>query len=128
MSALELPLVALVLVPAVMAVVELGNMAQQQIELQQALRAGGQYALKHGFNNADSIQTAVQQALPSNWTNITVGTQTVSCLCYSTNTSYNSDCPINCPIPETSITLTASTPYSGLFVNTTIGAAYVVQQ
>jgi len=141
MSALELVLVAAVLAPAIIAVVDIGNAAQQQIELQQALRAGGQYAMTFPADpsntsnvNSANIKTVVTAALPSNWTSgstkdITVGASTASCTCYPSGTSvtcFSGACAAG-QTPEGFITLTASTVYSGTFLNTTINASYVVR-
>jgi Flp pilus assembly protein TadG len=132
MSAMELTLVALVLVPAIFALVELGNAAQQQIQLQQALRAGGQYAMKYGCTapctgtSAANISHAVTAALPSNW-NVTVGAPTSSCVCSNSGVSCNTTACASPNMPQTSITLTASMPYTGTIINTTINAGYVVR-
>jgi Flp pilus assembly protein TadG len=140
MSAMELTLISLVLVPTIFAVVELGNAAQQQIQLQQALRAGGQYAMKHGCDppcsdpQAANIRSAVTASLPSNW-GVTVDLPASHCACYDTTTSTiaascdppNTACPNPTQVKETSIWLTASKPYTGTLINTTISASYVVR-
>jgi Flp pilus assembly protein TadG len=130
MSALELALIAPILVVAVVAVVELGNAAQQQIQLQQALAAGGRYALSYPGNNT-GITNAVTNALPSNWSNITVGAPTTSCTCWSSSSTSNcivtgSPCTTSQTV-ERFITLTASSIYTGTFINTTISSSYVAR-
>jgi Flp pilus assembly protein TadG len=130
MSVLELAIIGPILVVAVVAVVELGNAAQQQILLQQALRAGGQYAMSFP-TDTNGIQSAVTNALPSNWNNVTVGTPTASCTCWSS--SLTSNCVASGPPCTSSQTverfmaLTASSVYTGTFIHTTISSSYVAR-
>jgi Flp pilus assembly protein TadG len=131
-AALELTIVAAVLATAAIAVVDLGNAAQQQIRLQQALWAGSQYAIS--FPGDSSLTTdaknAVTAALPTNWPQITVGTPTLSCTCISSSLTPPACTSGSCTsggTPESFITLTASSRYTGTFLNTTISAQYVAR-
>jgi Flp pilus assembly protein TadG len=69
-AAAEFALIAPVIVALLLSVYDLGNAIQQQLQLQQALRAGGLYALafptQTGGTGNDGILEAVQQALPAN--------------------------------------------------------------
>jgi Flp pilus assembly protein TadG len=130
MSALEFALAALVLVPMIMAAADLGYMAEQQIQLQQALRAGGQYAMSFP-TDITGIKNAVVNALPSNWTNITVGTPSDSCVCWTSGSTSTPSCDSSGSCTsgqvERFMTIPASSPYSSTFINTTISANYVAR-
>jgi Flp pilus assembly protein TadG len=130
MAALELVFISPLLVTAALAVVELGNAAQQQIVVQQALWAGGEYALRYPDDNT-GITNTVTNALPSNWTNITVGAVANSCSCWSsasTSSCATSGAPCATgKIVERFMTLAASSSYRGNFLNTTIASNYVVR-
>jgi Flp pilus assembly protein TadG len=145
MSALELALTAPILTGAVIAVVDLGNAAQQQILLQQALEAGAQYAIVDWQNNQPSdgtlesdAKSAVTNALPSNWTasQVSISTPALSCMCWNSGNSSRSACggtgnkggtctgSGQTPTPELYVSLTASATYSGLFITPTVTANY----
>jgi Flp pilus assembly protein TadG len=128
MSALEFALAALVLVPMIMAAADLGYMAEQQIQLQQALRAGGQYAMSFP-TDITGIKNAVVNALPSNWTNITVGTPSDSCVCWNSGSISSCDSSGSCTSGQVErfMTIPAASPYSSTFINTTISANYVAR-
>ena len=143
MSALELAIVAPILTGAVVALANLGDAAQQQIRLEQALSAGAQDAIVQWQVNQptdgtleNDAKSAVTAALPSNWV-VTVSTPTLSCMCWNSNTSARSATCIGASnqvrtctgigqtaTPELYIALTASIAYSGTFLNTTITANY----
>lgn len=113
-SAIEFAMVAPVAVTAMLAAFDLGNAAQQQIALQEAVRTGGQYAVNFP-TNPSAVQTAVVSALPSGWAlSNPGGVPVVTCSC-GTYGNY-SDCsspPSTCTSPMT-VTITATKSYSAL--------------
>jgi Flp pilus assembly protein TadG len=131
MSALEFTIIGGLLMVALIAVVDLGNAAQQQILLQQALRAGGQYAMSFP-TDTNGIQSTVTAALPTNWGNITIGTPSASCQCWqsgstpSTCATSGAACAASKTV-ERFMTLTASSVYTGTFIHTTISSSYVAR-
>jgi Flp pilus assembly protein TadG len=122
-SAIEFAVIASVIVTLMFGAFDLGNAAQQQIALQEAVRTGGQYAI-HFPTNPTDIQKAVTNALPSGWTLSNangVPVVTCSCLENGTTTTYT-DCsnpPSNCTSPML-VTISAQMAYKAL---TPIGAA-----
>jgi Flp pilus assembly protein TadG len=83
-AAIEFILVALVLFTLLLAVAGFGNVAQRQIAIQTAVRAGGEYA-RFFPTDSSGIQTAITNALPSGWS--LSGTPTVTCSCAGAATS-----------------------------------------
>jgi Flp pilus assembly protein TadG len=73
-AALEFAIVAPVLIAMALSAYDIGNAVQQRMLLQQALRAGGQYAVSFpvqtnidGSLDTNDIAQAVNQALPTGW-------------------------------------------------------------
>ena len=93
---------------------DLGNAAQQQIALREAVRTGGQYAI-HFPTNPTAVQAAVTSALPAGWTLTDPGgVPIVTCSC-GTYGTYN-DCsapPATCTTPML-VTITATKAYTAL--------------
>jgi len=129
-SAMEFGLLAPVLFTALLATFELGNAAQQQIKLQEALRAGGQHAITYP-DDGIGIRATVTNALPAGWSNVTVSTPTTSCTCWSsTGTASCSGSGNACSagyVVERFMTLSGSATYTGSFVSPTISASYVLR-
>jgi Flp pilus assembly protein TadG len=73
-AAAEFALIVPVLVTLLLGVFEIGNAVHQQLVLQQALRAGGLYALSFPTQTGEispannGILLAIQAALPPSWT------------------------------------------------------------
>jgi Flp pilus assembly protein TadG len=71
-AAAEFALIAPVMATLLLSTYDIGNAVQEQLQLEQALRAGGQYAMSFptqtgGLTSTnDGILLAVQQALPTN--------------------------------------------------------------
>src|SRR5690242_2611612 len=78
-SALEFSIIATFMIALMFGAFDIGNAAQQQIALQEAVRSGGEFA-RFFPTNQTGIQNAVLNALPGGWT-ITGGNPTVSCTC-----------------------------------------------
>jgi Flp pilus assembly protein TadG len=119
-SAIEFAIIASILVTLMFGAYDLGNAAQQQIALQEAVRTGGQYAL-HFPTNPAAVQSAVTSALPAGWAlSNPGGVPVVTCSCGKAGT-YN-DCsapPANCTAPML-VTINAQMAYTAL---TPVGAA-----
>ena len=83
-AAFEFILIAFVLITVLFAAAGFGNVAQRQIALQTAVRAGGEYA-RFFPTDTTGIENAVTNALPSGLT--LSATPTVTCSCNGTKTS-----------------------------------------
>lgn len=135
-SAVEFAIVAPMMVILMLGAYDLGNAAQQQIALQEAVRAGGEYAQYFPTNPA-GIQTAILNALPSGWVLTNPGgSPVVSCSCTGTNGTETFDCstpPSDCSTSSPMlVSITATMAYSAIdpvfaaaLPNTT--ATYVVR-
>jgi Flp pilus assembly protein TadG len=77
-AAFEFILIGFVLITVLFAAAGFGNVAQQQIAIQTAVRAGGEYA-RFFPTDSTGIENAVTNALPSGLT--LSGTPTVTCSC-----------------------------------------------
>ena len=83
-AALEFAVVAAIMVTLMLGAYDLGNAAQRQIGLQEAVRAGGAYALNHP-TDVTGIRTMVTNALPAGWTlTNSGGVAAVACSCLNT--------------------------------------------
>lgn len=120
-----LPVVATMLI----GLYDIGYAVQQRLMLQQAVRAGGQFALSFPTLPAGMMQS-IQNALPPEWTDVIVSVPAV-CGCPAAPPS--SDCAPDCELgetPETFVTLTVSRPFGALMLATILPrstASYVVQ-
>ncbi len=85
-SAIEFAFVAPIMLMLMLGAYDLGNAVQQQIDLQEAVRSGGAYAMNHS-TDVSGIQTVVTNSLPSGWilTN-PGGVAAVACSCLNTST------------------------------------------
>jgi len=84
-AAAEFALIAPIMVVCLVAVYDLGRALQQQIRLNQAVEAGGMFAIYFPANSAG--MTSVVSAAVSSWTNVSVATPSTTCFCYNTGTS-----------------------------------------
>ena len=113
-SAIEFAMIAPIAGFAMLGALDLGNAAQQQIALREAVRTGGQYAI-HFPTNPTAVQAAVTSALPAGWTLTDPGgVPIVTCSC-GTYGTYN-DCsapPATCTTPML-VTITATKAYTAL--------------
>lgn len=143
-AAMEFAAVASVMAVCVTSGYDLGNLIYQKIRLGEAVRAAGVYAqipLSVDWSNSTSVtafQTAVAAkatAAVSDWTNVTVGTPTITCKCWtqSTNAYVSGSCSSDCSSPAVAasyVSITATRPFSALFLvglNTTLTATHVVR-
>ena len=80
-AALEFAAVTPIIVTLMLGAYDLGNAALRQINLQEAVRAGGAYALNHP-TDVTGIQTIVTNSLPTGWTlTNSGGVAAVACSC-----------------------------------------------
>lgn len=115
-AAVEFALVASVTLTLLLGLYDVGNAIHERLQLQQALRAGGQYAiafpaLASDTNGANNILTAFRQALPPSWQDVTI------------NITYP-------PCSGRCIELSASRPYSAFLfqqILTTNSGIYTVR-
>lgn len=132
-SAIEFVAIGGMMVVLVLGTYDLGNVAQQRIELQRGVHAGGVYALAFP-DQSNAIVAAVRAALPAAWTDVTITGPTLACDCLNTTTGATtantgcSACP-NGSILERTVTLTATRPYSAmLFTTITSNSASYVER
>lgn len=133
---MEFGLVVPVIVIIVLGTYDLGNMIAIRGKLDDALHAGGIYAMSYP-TSLTGMQTAVTAALPTGWTDVTVSTPVASCSCWATGgTVTAADCtsdPI-CPIGQVNqrfIALSVTRPFEPLLLPTatfnSVSTTYVVR-
>jgi len=141
-SAVEFALIAPVLGVILFAMIDVGGAAFQYIELVQALSAGSAYAINHS-SDTSGIQGAVSAALPSGWTNVTVGAPLYFCMSSANSCSSppaggatspiaaSTCCPSGtCTSSGQAIYLTASRPNSSIIlssIGTTLHACEIAR-
>ena len=128
-SAMEFATIGTLMAGAFIALVDLGNVAQQRIQLQEAVRAGGSFAAVNPTNST-GIVAAVKNAVPSGWsTNMSVPVPTTTCICWNSATSTESSCAGSGTACGTGLTVrryisvSASVPYSALMSGITSNTA-----
>jgi Flp pilus assembly protein TadG len=112
-SAIEFAIIAPVMLTLMLHVYDLGNAAQQQITLQEAVRAGGQYALHYpptSTTAVTAVQTAVTGALPAGWSLSNAASITCSCSAISYSCT---SLPSPCTSPFV-VAITATKSYTAL--------------
>jgi Flp pilus assembly protein TadG len=110
-AAMEFVVIGGIMVVLLVGTFDFGNAAQQQLALQQAVRAGAAYAQYFPAATQSNIQGAVTSAAASQ--GLTLGaTPQVSCACNGTAYTCGSP-PSNCPPPAT-VTISANTAYTAL--------------
>ena len=114
-AALEFSIMALFMFGLLFGAFEFGNAAQQQIQLQAVVRAGGAYAATYP-TDASGIQSAVTAALPSGWS--LSSTPSVVCQCQNASTGATSTTVCSTPTCAASdgklITISATMAYTPL--------------
>ena len=128
-SAIEFATIGTLMAGAFIALVDLGNVAQQRIQLQEAVRAGGSYAAVNPTNST-GIVAAVKNAVPSGWvTKLTVPTPATTCICWNSTTATESSCAGSGSACGSGLTVrryisvSASVPYSALMSGITSNTA-----
>jgi Flp pilus assembly protein TadG len=122
-SALEFAIIASIMVTLMFGAYDLGNAAMHQIQLQQAVRLGGAYAMNRPTDVA-GIRAAVASAVPADWTLTNPGGMAaVACSCLDPaggGTTALAGCGSadfdTCTTPSTAtmISITATTAYTSL--------------
>jgi len=122
-SAIEFAIIASVMVTLLLGAYDLGNAAMRQIQLQQAVRLGGVYAMNRP-TDITGIRTAVASVLPAGWTLTNPGgVAAVACSCLDPGaggTTALAGCTAadfdTCTAPNTAtmISLTATMAYTTL--------------
>lgn len=111
------PVIAII----VLGTYDLGNMISIRTKLDDALHAGGTYAMSYP-TSLTNIQSAVTAALPAGWTDVTISTPVVACSCWATGGAVTSaDCTADpiCPIGQVNqrfITLAVTRPFAPLLL------------
>jgi Flp pilus assembly protein TadG len=110
-AAAEFALIAPVVITLLLGGIDIATLVQIRLQLQGALRAGGQYALAFPTQTG-GITAAVQQAMPATWTDVPTATLPLT---------GQSSCPTQATTPPGPglsvpyyITLCASHPYAPL--------------
>lgn len=125
-AALEFALIAGMLVTLFLGVWDVGNAAQQEIRLQNALRVAGEYALSFP-TDAAGIVNQVTNALPAGWTDVMVTGPTYSCSCWSatqgsfaaSGTAPACSCPAGSMLQQF-LEIGASRPFSPLLIRSLV--------
>ncbi len=130
-AAVEFAIIVPVLLALTMGVIDFGMYIGTRIELEQALRAGGQYALKDPTDTT-TITNAIQGATDLASVSVTIGglscecTGGVSAVCKGES---NYSVCADDSAPATYMTLSGSTIYDPIFVDlATFSANMTVQQ
>ena len=128
-AALEFAVIAPTMAIALTGLIDLGNIAQQRIQLQEAVRAGGSYALSNPSNTA-GMTTAIKNAMPAGLSaSAAVAAPTYTCVCKSgTGCGGGATICTNGAILEGYITLSVTLPFSPLrSLITSSTVSYVVR-
>jgi Flp pilus assembly protein TadG len=124
-AAVELALVAPVLVTLMLVIFELGGAMQQTMRLESAARAGALHAAALPTDTG-GIAATVRAALEG-WNDVTVAPATVTCECPGAGVV---SCGGTCTLPmERFVTVTVTRPFSGLLLtDRTTLTGHVVQR
>jgi hypothetical protein len=122
-SAIEFAIIASIMVTLLLGAYDLGNAAMRQIQLQQAVRLGGAYAMDRP-TDVTGIRTAVASVLPTGWVLTNPGgVAAVTCSCLDPSaggTAALAGCTAadfdTCTAPNTAtiISITATMAYTTL--------------
>jgi Flp pilus assembly protein TadG len=113
-AAAEFAMVAMALLVFVLAILDIGGAIYERLVLQQAARAGGQYAISFPTQQ-DGITKAIRSALPSGWTDAT--SSSTQCMC--NEASQGGSCGSVCSAGTGSyIVIQVQRPYSTYLVPT----------
>lgn len=131
-AAAEFTLIASVMLTVLLGVYDVGNAVQERMQLEQALRAGAQYALSWP-DQTSQIEAAISAALPANWTNASITVGAPVCYCWSSGGGEVAGlCSETCAAGSTKrsyLTLSASNNATPLLLSALTGnsATYVVR-
>lgn len=132
-AAAEFALIAPIMVVCLLAVYDLGRALQQQIRLNQAVEAGGLFAMSYPYN-VTGITSVITQAV-STWTDVAVATPVSICQCWNSVTF--STVSVGCTtsvcggtsVLRNFISMGAQRPFQPIFFTTLTNTSvnYVVQ-
>ncbi len=128
-AAAEFALIAPAILTLMLAAYDIGNAVQERMQLEQAVRAGAQYALSWP-DDTQGITNAINYALP--WTPTTINVS-LACWCWSSSAGETeSSCPATCPngsVNRSYVTLTATNNATPFLFSAVTGnsATYVVR-
>ncbi len=130
-SALEFGLIGGLLATLLLGAWDIGNAAQQQIRLHEALRAAAEYARSFPTDTT-GITSAVSGALPGGWTDASVAAPVASCACWNASSGSSASSTCTCPTGETLerfLTLGVSRPFSAMLFRslTLVSSSYVLR-
>jgi Flp pilus assembly protein TadG len=134
-SAIEFGMVLPVIVVIILGTYDVANLVQTTAKLNDALHAGGQYAVSFP-GDTTGMQTVIQDALPTGWADVTIAAPVMNCACAAGGggeAAASCDATPICPLGETTeryITLSATQPYSALLLYSlipSISASYVAR-
>ncbi|MGA3399360.1 MAG: TadE/TadG family type IV pilus assembly protein [Acetobacteraceae bacterium] len=131
-AATEFALIAPVMLTLLLGVYDVGNAIQERLQLEQAVRAGAQYALSWP-DQTSGISAAISAALPPSWTSPTVTVSAPACWCWSSGGGATSTpCSATCAEGSTKrsyVTLTATNNATPFLFSAIAGnsATYVVR-
>lgn len=121
-AALEFGMLATLLVPVMLAVLDTGNQVYQTLVLRQAVRAGALYALY--YHDTAGIRQTIESSIPSGWSTASVYSDNwapvTSCICMSTDGTATGSSDCTCPSGSTLerlMTLTVTMPFSPVMVS-----------
>ena len=134
-SAAEFAMIASVLSVMIFGIIDVGKAAFQYITLHQSLGSAGEFIINHANRYAD-LSTVISASLPSNWTDVTIGTPRFFCqssnyTCANPPPNNAATAPIgaaNCSSAGQGIYLTASRPNTTILLQgmgNTISVCYV---
>lgn len=114
-AAVEFAIIGLFMITLMLAAYDFGNAAQQQVELQQAVRAGGAYAAAYP-TDPTGIANAVKNTLPIGWKLSSAPSVVCQCLNSSTGATSATVCTApSCTTDAKIITITATMPYTAFW-------------
>jgi Flp pilus assembly protein TadG len=108
-AALEFAVIGLVMVTVMLAAWDFGNAAQEQIALQQAVRAGAAYVQNYPAATKGDIQTAVTNAVTNEGLTLS-GAPSVTCSCKGA--AYTCGTPPAACAPPVTVIISATTTYT----------------
>jgi len=127
-ASIEFAVVLSTVVIFVLGTYDLGNILLQRMKLAEAVHAGAVYAGSFPTDTT-GISAKISASLPVGWTDVTIGTPSLSCACWTSGGGdTTADCtatPI-CPIGETTerfMTLTITRPFSPLLISSLSSAS-----
>lgn len=115
-AVVEFGFIAPIMVISLVAVYDLGNALQQNIRLNQAVRAGGLYAMEYGGSqvNGNSPEFQIRSIVQTAASPLSLSTNTAQCFCATTTVSCLTTCsPVTAP---RTVRITATAALNAIFL------------